>query len=143
MNIPVMNRTKSFGRSWLLCAWLGAAWTFAASAGTNEVPRLGVEEFAKKVADQHNLVLDVRTPKEFAAGHIPGAVNQDVLADGFKGAVEKLERSRTYLVHCASGRRSQQACQQMQALGFTNLFELRDGFVGWQKAGKPVEKPRQ
>lgn len=124
----------------VLLGGIACACSLTALADTNATPRLSVEEFAAKVAIKTNIVLDVRTPKEFADGHIAGAINQDFLAEDFAKAAEKLDRSKTYLVHCAAGGRSQKACRQLQSLGFTNLFELRDGLNGWKKAGKPVEK---
>jgi len=112
------------------------------AAGTKpaSVRRVGVEEFAKLWQDKQNVVLDVRTSQEFAAGHIPGALNLDFHAADFEAKVSKLDKSKVYLVHCAAGGRSAMACKQMSRLGFTSLFDLAPGFKGWEKAGKPVEK---
>ncbi len=105
-----------------------------------KMKRVGVEEFAKLRADTNNLVLDVRTEKEFQAGHIPGAVHIDVNAKDFEAQVGKLGTNKTFLVHCASGVRSRRACGKLDAAGFQNLIDLAPGFNGWEKAGKPVEK---
>jgi len=72
-----------------------------------------VAEFEKLRADKKNVVLDVRTQKEFEAGHIPGAVNIDVNAPDFPERVTKLEKNKTYLVHCGAGVRSARACDKM------------------------------
>ena len=104
------------------------------------VKRVDAEEFDKLRADRKNVVLDVRTEAEFKAGHIPGATNIDVNGPDFAGKVARLDKSKTYLVHCAAGRRSAQACGKLEAVGFTNLFDLAPGFKGWEKAGKAVEK---
>src|SRR5436189_5441486 len=61
-----------------------------------------VAEFEKLRTDKKNIVLDVRTQKEFEAGHIPGAVNIDVNAADFPEKVARLEKNKTYLVHCAA-----------------------------------------
>src|SRR6478736_3871202 len=58
---------------------------------------VGVEEFDKLRANKNNVVLDVRTKKEFDAGHIPGAVNIDVNAPDFDAKVANLDKSKTYL----------------------------------------------
>jgi rhodanese-related sulfurtransferase len=100
----------------------------------------GVAEFDKLRADKQNVVLDVRTKKEFEAGHIPGAVNLDVNAPDFDAKVAKLDKAKTYLVHCGAGVRSVKACEKMARLEFPKLINLEGGFKAWEKAGKPVEK---
>lgn len=101
---------------------------------------LTVDEFARMAADPANVVLDVRTAQEFAAGHVKGAVNLDVKAAGFAEQAAKLDRNRVYLVHCAAGVRSLTACQQLGPLGFTRVYNLPGGFRAWVKDGRPVEK---
>jgi rhodanese-related sulfurtransferase len=66
-------------------------------------------------------VVDVRTPSEYAAGHIAGAINVDVESGAFSDAIAGLDKSKTYLVYCHSGRRSGIASEQMRAAGFTVL----------------------
>lgn len=86
-------------------------------------------------------VLDVRTPKEYAKGHIAGATNIDFNSDSFKDALAKLDRSSPYLVHCAVGGRSAKTRELMKALGFKNIFHLEGGLTAWEKAGGPVTPP--
>jgi rhodanese-related sulfurtransferase len=104
------------------------------------VKNVGVEEFDKLRADKKNVVLDVRTPEEFAKGHIPGAINVDFNAPDFQKKVAELDKSKTYLVHCAGGVRSAKACTAMDKIAFPNIVNLEPGFRAWEKAGKPVEK---
>ena len=104
------------------------------------VKNVGVEEFDKLRADKKNVVLDVRTPEEFAKGHIPGAVNLNVNAPDFQKKLAELDKSKTYLVHCAHGARSAKACALMDKVAFTNVVNLEPGMSAWEKAGKPVEK---
>jgi len=104
------------------------------------VKNVGVEEFDKLRADKKNVVLDVRTPEEFAKGHIPGAINVDFNAPDFQKKVAELDKSKTYLVHCAAGVRSAKACTVMDKIAFPNIVNLEPGFRAWEKAGKPVEK---
>ncbi len=86
------------------------------------------------------VIIDVRTPAEFAGGHIENAVNIDVngtsptLADAISG----LDKSRTYLVYCGSQHRSPTAISIMEQQGFTSLYELIGGLAQWQAAGLPV-----
>jgi protein disulfide-isomerase len=101
---------------------------------------LSVEEFARMAADKQNVILDVRTAGEFAAGHLPGAVNLDVTAADFAARAAGLDKNKVYLVHCAAGVRSARACAKLVSLGFPNLYNLPGGFRAWVKAGQPVEK---
>ena len=101
---------------------------------------LSVEEFAQMSADNHNVILDVRTPGEFNAGHIPGALNLDVNAPDFKEKAAALDKNKVFLVHCASGVRSVRACEKLSRLDFLKLYNLPGGFKAWVKAGKPVQK---
>ena len=114
--------------------------TGATPAATAAYKNLSVEEFARMADYKQNVILDVRTPEEFQAGHIPGAVNLDVTASDFEAKAALLDRSKTYLVHCASGVRSARACDKLNHLDFPNLYNLPAGFRAWAKAGKPVEK---
>lgn len=104
------------------------------------VKNASVAEFDKLRAEKNTVVLDVRTEKEFKEGHIPGAVNLDVNAPDFAKKVAALDKDKTYLVHCAGGRRSLKACGVMKDGSFKNLVNLEEGFSAWSKAGKPVEK---
>jgi len=109
-------------------------------ATAKSVKNAGVEEFDKLRSSPNTVVLDVRTPKEYAAGHIKGAVNIDFNAPDFQEKIKKLDPSKTYLVHCAGGVRSAKACNAMDKIALTNLVNLEPGFRAWEKAGKPVEK---
>ena len=62
---------------------------------------VGPDEFEKLAKQPKHVILDVRTAKEFAAGHIKGAINIDVNAADFQEKVAKLDKGSTYLVHCA------------------------------------------
>ena len=101
---------------------------------------VGVDEFEKLWKEKKGVVLDVRTAKEYQAGHIPGAVNIDVNAADFDKKVAELDKGKTYLVHCASGVRSVRACEKMNRMDFKELFNLQGGIKAWEKAGKEVEK---
>ena len=106
------------------------------------VPKLTVEEFDEKRKEKDAVVLDVRTPEEFKAGHVPGAVNIDIADKDFDKKVAALEKDKTYLVHCARGGRSAKAVERIRATAkLEKLFDFSGGMTAWEKAGKPVEKP--
>jgi len=112
----------------------------AVAGESNAVRRVSVDEFEKLAQSKTNVVLDVRTQKEFDAGHIASAKHLDFNSPDFDKELGRLDKHKIYLVHCASGRRSALACEKMQRAGFQTLIEMSAGFRGWEKAGKPVEK---
>ena len=109
-------------------------------AADQKFKNIGVDEFDKLRKQTNAIVLDVRTSKEFVAGHIPGATNIDWYASDFEKKVSGLDKSKTWLVHCAAGRRSASASEKLTTLRFTNVYNLEGGMKAWEKAAKPVEK---
>lgn len=81
-------------------------------------------------------LVDVRTPEEFAQGHLPGAILMDVNAAPFNEQVATLDPARPVLVYCRSGSRSQTALSILRQKGFTHLIELQGGILAWDG---PVE----
>lgn len=90
--------------------------TTACSSDATPVAEASVAEGA--------VLLDVRTPEEFATGHLEGAINIDIQSADFDARVSELDPDATYLVYCRSGNRSGQAMSRMQAQGFTDLTNL-------------------
>jgi rhodanese-related sulfurtransferase len=82
-------------------------------------------------------VIDVRTPSEFAAGHLSNAVNIDLEGGQFSQGIAALPKDAAYMVYCHSGRRSAIAASTMAAAGFTTIYDL-GGIASWQAAGLPV-----
>ena len=88
-------------------------------------------EFATIIADTTVQLVDVRTPAEFAVGHIPTAKNIDVRGENFdKEADQQLDKSRPVAVYCRSGARSKTAAQALAAKGY-RVYELNKGFMNW------------
>ncbi len=85
-------------------------------------------------AEKKITVLDVRTPDEFKEGHIAGAKLVDFKAGDFDAKLAELDRDKTYLVHCRSGRRSSSAFAKMKELGFTSVYHLDGGILAWEEA---------
>ena len=104
------------------------------------VKKISVDEFDKMRQEKQAVVLDVRTTREFEAGHVPGAVNIPIASPDFKQQISKLDKSKTYLVHCYRGSRSATATQEMSKMDFMNLYDFSGGMDAYQKAKKPVEK---
>lgn len=90
-----------------------------------------VSEFADLMDRRKVVVLDVRTPKETAQGKITGAMELDVLQDDFAEKVEELNKQKTYLLYCRSGRRSLKAIDIMAKQGFRKIYNLQGGYTAW------------
>ncbi len=99
------------------------------------VKTVGVEEFAKVMAQKEVRLIDVRTPKEYAEGHLAGAENINVKADDFAERIKDIKGE--VAVYCRGGRRSLKAAEQLAANGCT-VYNLDGGIMAWQKAGKPT-----
>lgn len=84
------------------------------------------------------VTLDVRTPAEFASGHLPNAVNMDVESGTFAQQISTLDPQGTYAVYCRSANRSKPALEQMSDAGIQNAQDLEGGIVAWQAQGLPV-----
>ncbi|MCX7607425.1 MAG: rhodanese-like domain-containing protein [Bacteroidia bacterium] len=89
-----------------------------------------------KAEPEKVVILDVRTPQEYASGHIKGAQNLDFYGQ-FEQSIQKLPKSKIYYLHCASGRRSGSATEIMRKHGFT-AYNM-GGFGAVAQAGFPIE----
>ena len=85
-------------------------------------------------------VLDVRTPQEYAEGHVDRAILIDFYEPDFPDRIAELDRGATYVVYCRSGNRSGQAVALMAEQGFTAVNDVGGGIVAWEAAGLPVTR---
>lgn len=88
--------------------------------------------FAEAVAVDGVTVIDVRTPTEFAAGHLPDAVNIDVEDATFPDKIAQLDPAGSYAVYCRSGNRSRVAIDYMTGAGVTHTVGLDGGIGAWK-----------
>jgi rhodanese-related sulfurtransferase len=104
------------------------------------VPELTVAQ-AKMNIDKrsYKVILDVREPNEFRAGHIPGAMNVPRGLLEFQVSGKVPDKSAPLLVYCKTGGRGALAGQTLQNMGYKNVTNMDGGWVGWEKAGYPVE----
>ena len=117
---------------------------FGVFGQTNKFKTVDVAEYAKAVADTSYVVLDVRTPAEYAEGHIPGThFNIDVLEDSYTElALKTLPKGKLVALYCRRGNRSKKAARILAENGY-QVLELGTGFRGWAAAGKEVETEKQ
>ncbi len=108
-------------------------------AVVRDVQKISAAEGSSVMQDMGDrlTVVDVRTPTEFAAGHVEGATNLDLEGGQFSQLIESLPKNEAYLVYCQSGRRSALAADAMVQAGFTNVRDM-GGIADWQAAGLPV-----
>lgn len=99
---------------------------------------VSVEEF-RDIISGNAVLLDVRTPAEYAAGHISGAQLIDWEDPSFSNKVAVLSKTTPYAIYCRSGNRSRAAREAMIAMGFTDVRDLSGGINAWRNAGYPVE----
>ena len=117
-----------------------AAKTPAEAPASKRFRNIDVAEWETLRKDPKVVVLDVRTAEEFADGHIQGAINLDIRGGKFAETLAGLDKTKTYLVHCAVGGRSAKACGQMDGLKFEKVLNLSGGITAWEAAGhKPVK----
>jgi rhodanese-related sulfurtransferase len=129
------------GWATLLALSLTVATPLVAGSGFTDVTVDQGRELVQRRAGQTDfIILDVRTPEEFAEGHLAGALNINVLAPDFAARLATLDRGKTYLVYCRTGNRSTKAVQAMERLGFRSVYHMVEGMVGWQKKGFPVSR---
>lgn len=97
-----------------------------------------LELLRAKANDPGFVLLDVRTPAEVAAAHIPGASQLDFRDPAFVDALRKLDRDVTYLIYCRTANRTGQAWRIMGDLGFDKVYDLGGGITRWIELGYPV-----
>jgi rhodanese-related sulfurtransferase len=139
-----MNRIPAIVASALIgCVSLVAlARADAPPAAAEAAPRISQADLLARLEkkDAGVVVLDVRTPDEFAAGHVPGArnVSHDQLAARL-GELDAL-RDKDVVLYCRSGRRTALAEDVLRKAGFTKLLHLDGDYLAWQAANQPIEK---
>jgi len=106
--------------------------------GTDLSPAKADSLIQAHAKDSKFLLLDVRTPEEFAMGHLPGARLVDFHSAGFQDEIGKLPRQAPIFLYCRSGNRSGQALRLMEGMGFTDVRHLAGGINLWQAEARPI-----
>lgn len=104
-----------------------------------QLNNLSPEEFAR-MAEEHSdaVVVDVRTPGEYAGGTVLGAQNMDYLGEAFWDQFEQLPADRPILVLCRTGRRSARVCTLLKNAGLTDVYNLEGGLTAWETSPESV-----
>lgn len=112
--------------------------SLAQSTDSATVVSLDTFEKMSKKKKKKTVILDVRTAEEVAEGHLAGAKNIDVQGDLFQVSIEQLDKDKTYLLYCRSGKRTTVAGAKMKAAGFKNVYMMEGGITAWKEKGKPI-----
>ncbi len=136
---------------WIVLAMIGSfavgAYVLKAEAAEKQsrpvpfsaIPPKQAYELIKKNQDNPDfIILDVRTPEEFSAGHIKNAVNINYNAETFVYELDKLDKTKTYLVYCRTGRRSADTLTIMKKLNFKDVYRILGDINRWKSEKLPV-----
>ncbi|MBN2868247.1 MAG: rhodanese-like domain-containing protein [Flavobacteriaceae bacterium] len=105
-----------------------------------EIKVVSQEEMQTYINMDDVQLIDVRTPKEYNAGHIATAQNINFLSPTFEQDILKLDKNKPVLVYCQMGGRSAKCAEKMKALGFTKLLDYKGGYSKWKSLELPIEK---
>lgn len=93
---------------------------------------INATEFQEKAySNDNNIIIDVRTPSEWAEGKLKNAQLINIMDGNFTNEIEKLDKSKPYYIYCKSGGRSGRACAYMASIGFNELYNLSGGIMSW------------
>ncbi len=94
---------------------------------------INIAEFDEIIASKKTVIIDVRTPKEFKAGHVKDAVNINIYDKDFLAQVAKYNKSDCILLYCKVGGRSASAMSSLQKEGYQELYNLNGGYKAYSK----------
>ena len=97
-------------------------------------------KFKEEIANPDVILLDVRTPEEFAEGHLENSINLNYNDADFASKVDSLDKKKQYEIYCRSGKRSGASVKLMQEKGIKNVHDLQGGILEWEAKGFPVTK---
>ena len=90
--------------------------------------------------DENFVIIDVRTPEEYAGGHIEKAINLDYNSETFADELDQLDKEKTYLIYSQTDQRSGEALDMMAELGFREVYNMLGGIVQWEELKLPTVK---
>ena len=106
-----------------------------------ERPEISPDDLLTKMKGETKpLLLDVRSPQEFAEGHVEGAIN--IPFNDLRKRVGELgeDKAREVVVYCRSGKRASFAERDLRKMGFSAVLHLKGDMLGWQRDGRPIAK---
>lgn len=107
---------------------------------TEVVTDVNVNQFKNLITEHGGIILDVRTPEEWAEGTIANAEKINYYSDNFANEIEKLDKKSPVFVYCKKGGRSSSAAEVLEEKGFTKVYNLDGGITAWIDAGNETVK---
>ncbi len=111
----------------------------AQTTKTDIVQKINPVELNGKLGDDLQLI-DCRTPKEFAEGHLKGAKIINYYDSDFLNEMSKLDKDKVLYIYCRSGNRSGKAAKKLETIGFTKIYDLKGGIISWKKNNLEIVK---
>tara|TARA_B110000967_G_scaffold108115_1_gene110875 strand:+ start:6392 stop:6787 length:396 start_codon:yes stop_codon:yes gene_type:complete len=105
--------------------------SFVSCNSSSEIKKISSENLILLDKNKDIQVVDVRRLREYNSGHITGAINIDFYKSSFVEDINKLDKSKTTVVYCKSGNRSNKSALIMDSLGFTDFYDFSEGMNGW------------
>jgi len=120
----------------LMLFWAFLIAVLAACAPKGSYTNVSADELYSQLGRSGVLIVDVRTPAEYAEGHIAGAVNLPLQT--IEQWYKELPKDKPVYLYCRSGNRSQQAAEFLKKKGFSNIYNEKGGLVDWKKRNYPL-----
>lgn len=98
---------------------------------SDNIKLLSPDDFKEKINAKKVQLIDVRTAREYKAGHIEGAKNIDFYAGNFASQFNKLNKNQPVFLYCRTGARSRHAANKLADMGFEEIYDLKGGIVKW------------
>jgi rhodanese-related sulfurtransferase len=138
---PPLPRGRAGWGSILLAVLASALLSFA-SVASADTPLIDQAALNKRIAEKDSslIILDVRTPEEFAAGHVPGAIN--IPYTYFPASISALgdTSGKDIVLYCQTGVRAERAATRLRENGFSKLLHLQGDMKQWKEKEQPIEK---
>lgn len=113
------------------------------STTSQVIENIDAVQFQQRIIKQDGIIIDVRTPEEFYAGHIKEATNIDFYDDEFLAKLKIVRKDVPIYVYCKSGGRSSVAASRMEELGFSKVYNLHGGISAWRYANYKITDSKE
>lgn len=117
----------------IICLFFLSSLFSCKSQNPESVKLLNVKSFKDAITNNKVQLIDVRTPEEYAEGYIRDAKLIDYFSSDFEEKIKELDKNQPVYLYCKSGGRSGKASRMLSELGFTEIYDLKGGYMAWSK----------
>ena len=139
----MQKKLTTFGIILLVAFWAFISFSPTAQSDqqfTAVSPKEASDLIETHKGDSDFIILDIRTPGEYQSGHIENSIMIDFYSKTFAEDINRLDKGKTYLLHCRSGNRSTRSLALFEKLKFQKIYHLSSGINGWKSEGLPLVK---